>query len=66
MELYLVRHGQTQANLDGVYCGRSNLPLTAQGSCRHRRSRASYRGGVRRRLCQSPVAYPTNLAADHR
>ncbi|WP_370552915.1 adenosylcobalamin/alpha-ribazole phosphatase [Edwardsiella tarda] len=31
MELYLVRHGQTQANLDGVYCGRSNLPLTAQG-----------------------------------
>ncbi|MDN6833397.1 MAG: histidine phosphatase family protein, partial [Enterobacterales bacterium] len=25
MELFLVRHGQTQANLDGVYCGSSDL-----------------------------------------
>lgn len=31
MELYLVRHGQTQANLDGVYCGSSDLALTALG-----------------------------------
>lgn len=31
MELYLVRHGQTQANLDGVYCGSSDLDLTALG-----------------------------------
>lgn len=29
--MYLVRHGQTQANLDGVYCGRSDLPLTERG-----------------------------------
>ena len=31
MELYLVRHGQTQANLDGVYCGSSDLALTSLG-----------------------------------
>lgn len=31
MNLYLARHGETQANRDGVYCGVSDLPLTPQG-----------------------------------
>lgn len=31
MNLYLVRHGETQANRDGVYCGASDLPLTQRG-----------------------------------
>ncbi|WP_413740989.1 adenosylcobalamin/alpha-ribazole phosphatase [Sodalis sp. RH15] len=31
MNLYLVRHGETQANYDGVYCGLSDLPLTQNG-----------------------------------
>ncbi|TKI08027.1 alpha-ribazole phosphatase [Martelella alba] len=31
MNLYLVRHGETQANCDGVYCGVSDVPLTARG-----------------------------------
>lgn len=26
-ELILVRHGKTQANIDGIYCGRLDLPL---------------------------------------
>ncbi len=30
-ELTLVRHGKTQANIDGVYCGRLDLPLTQEG-----------------------------------
>ncbi|WP_413738885.1 histidine phosphatase family protein [Sodalis sp. RH21] len=31
MNLFLVRHGETQANCDGVYCGASDLPLTQRG-----------------------------------
>lgn len=31
MNLYLARHGETQANVDGVYCGSSDLPLIPQG-----------------------------------
>ncbi|WP_395755050.1 adenosylcobalamin/alpha-ribazole phosphatase [Edwardsiella ictaluri] len=31
MELYLVRHGETQANRDGLYCGSSDVALTPQG-----------------------------------
>ncbi len=30
-ELTLVRHGRTQANIDGIYCGRLNPPLTQAG-----------------------------------
>ena len=30
-ELILVRHGRTQANMNGVYCGRHDLPLTQEG-----------------------------------
>lgn len=32
MKLWLVRHGQTQANLDGVYSGISETPLTELGT----------------------------------
>ncbi|MDC9598356.1 adenosylcobalamin/alpha-ribazole phosphatase [Xenorhabdus anantnagensis] len=31
MRLFLVRHGQTQANIDGVFCGKTDLPLTEIG-----------------------------------
>ncbi|OAT34047.1 alpha-ribazole-5'-phosphate phosphatase [Buttiauxella brennerae ATCC 51605] len=31
MKLWLVRHGQTQANVDGLYSGISETPLTEQG-----------------------------------
>jgi alpha-ribazole phosphatase len=31
MKLWLVRHGQTQANVDGLYSGISEIPLTEQG-----------------------------------
>lgn len=31
MNIYLVRHGETQANVDGVYCGASDLALTPRG-----------------------------------
>lgn len=46
MELYLVRHGQTQANRDGVYCGSSDLPLTPLGQ-RQARAVASQLQGIR-------------------
>ncbi|MGC6386840.1 histidine phosphatase family protein [Ewingella sp. S1.OA.A_B6] len=31
MRLYLVRHGQTNANVDGVFCGSSDVALTEIG-----------------------------------
>lgn len=31
MRLFLVRHGQTEANRQGVFCGMTDLPLTEQG-----------------------------------
>lgn len=31
MRLYLVRHGQTEANVNGVFCGSSDVTLTALG-----------------------------------
>ncbi|MFC0228437.1 adenosylcobalamin/alpha-ribazole phosphatase [Serratia aquatilis] len=31
MRLFLVRHGQTVANQQGVFCGMTDLPLTEQG-----------------------------------
>lgn len=30
-KLHLIRHGITQANLDGAYIGRTDLPLTDAG-----------------------------------
>ena len=31
MKLYLIRHGQTQANVTYTYCGRTDLPLSEDG-----------------------------------
>ncbi|WP_340620409.1 adenosylcobalamin/alpha-ribazole phosphatase [Xenorhabdus siamensis] len=31
MRLFLVRHGQTRANIDNVFCGKTDLPLTEIG-----------------------------------
>jgi len=30
-KIHLIRHGLTQANLDGVYCGSTDLPLCEEG-----------------------------------
>ena len=31
MKLYMIRHGQSEANITGVYGGQHQIPLTAQG-----------------------------------
>ena len=31
MRLWLIRHGETQANVDGLYSGHAPTPLTARG-----------------------------------
>ena len=31
MKLFLIRHGQTQANVDGIYAGQMDVPLTEEG-----------------------------------
>lgn len=30
-KIHLIRHGLTQANIDGVYCGSTDLPLSGEG-----------------------------------
>lgn len=47
MKLYLIRHGQTQANVDGVFCGSSDIALTAQGE-----TQAQH---VARQLAETPL-----------
>ena len=37
MRLFLVRHGETQANASGVFYGSTDLPLTPQGEVQSRR-----------------------------
>ena len=29
--IYLIRHGKTEANARGLYCGSTDLPLSAEG-----------------------------------
>ena len=31
MKVHLIRHGMTRANKERIYCGRTDLPLTAEG-----------------------------------
>ena len=40
--LYLIRHGKTQANEDHVYCGRTDLPLTSSGRQELEELRSAY------------------------
>ena len=40
MRLFFIRHGQTTANLDKIYAGQSDVPLTEQGKQEALRSRA--------------------------
>jgi len=47
MKLYLIRHGQTQANVDGVFCGSSDIALTLQGEMQAQH--------VARQLASSPI-----------
>ncbi len=38
MKLYMIRHGQSEANIAGVYGGQCQIPLTAQGEEEARRA----------------------------
>ena len=31
MKLYLLRHSRTRANLDFLYCGKTDIPLAPEG-----------------------------------
>lgn len=33
MQIYMIRHGQSEANEKGVYCGWAQVPLTEKGRC---------------------------------
>ncbi len=46
-KLWLLRHGQTQANLEGRFAGRTDEPLTAEGRCQ------AIEAG--KRLAQEPI-----------
>ena len=46
MKLWLVRHGETEANVAGLYSGHTPTPLTAKGQRQAQRLMAKYGDGA--------------------
>jgi broad specificity phosphatase PhoE len=60
MRIFLVRHGQTDANLEGRYCGRTDIPLNDDG----RAQASALRPLVARRTFEAVYASPLSRAAE--
>jgi len=60
MRIFLVRHGQTDANLEGRYCGRTDIPLNDDG----RTQALALRPLVCRRSFEAVYASPLSRAAE--
>ena len=55
MIFYAVRHGQTDWNALGRVCGRTDLPLNAEGERQARQTAGSLRGLAIERIVCSPL-----------
>jgi alpha-ribazole phosphatase len=60
MRIFLVRHGQTDANLEGRYCGWTDIPLNDDG----RTQALALRPLVARRSFEAVYASPLSRAAE--
>lgn len=56
MNIYLVRHGQSQSNISGRYCGVTDVPLTSAGEAQSKRTARYLRGLKADRVYSSPLS----------
>jgi probable phosphoglycerate mutase len=59
----LIRHGETQANRDGVFRGRGEVPLSEAGLCQAGELRARFAGERVERVLSSPLKRALQTAA---
>jgi broad specificity phosphatase PhoE len=61
--IYLVRHGETQANRDGIFRGRGEVPLSADGLRQAQELRAYFSAREVQRVFSSPLRRAAQTAA---
>lgn len=61
--VYLIRHGETQANRDGVFRGRGEVPLSEAGQRQAVELRARFAGAGVERVLSSPLKRAMQTAA---
>jgi broad specificity phosphatase PhoE len=61
--IYLIRHGETQANRDGVFRGRGEVPLSLAGLKQAEELRAYFAALPVQRIFSSPLQRATQTAA---
>ena len=63
MRIYIARHGETDWNLQNLVCGRTDLPLTAEGRRQARAMAASLAGEPIGKIIASPLTRAQETAA---
>ncbi|MGD0488652.1 MAG: histidine phosphatase family protein [Syntrophorhabdales bacterium] len=63
MDIYLVRHGETQWNKEEVFRGRKDIPLNETGRRQAEQGGAYFRGIPVKRIISSPLARAVETAA---
>ncbi len=66
MEIYLVRHGETQWNKEEVFRGRKDIPLNEAGRKQAAQAGAYFAGIPVKRIVSSPLARSVETATGHR
>ena len=61
--IYLIRHGETQANRDGVFRGRGEVPLSPAGQKQARELQARFASLAVQRVFSSPLQRAAQTAA---
>lgn len=55
-KIHIIRHGVTQANIDGIYCGSTDVPLSAEGVTELRRLSGEYTYPIVDMVYTSPLS----------
>ena len=62
MDIYIVRHGETQWNKEEVFRGRKDIPLNETGRRQAEHAGAYFRGIPVKRIISSPLARAVETA----